>query len=210
MRDLHPSRRGTGPRTRRSPLRLALRARRSADRRAPQHTPQTVLSATSAQARAAITAKTQASTYETGPYSATGCPIRWTPARARRSASRYLPVRSRCLHPGQQQGRGWPSSSSSCIRRMRRSRVVCCLASSTQQMNSLRAKGVMSFQASNAAVLAISASRRSAGSVCTTPPGTRWLLTRQRSRRARFTIPQRASRLPLSDGGRRRQRLRNG
>jgi len=58
--------------------------------------------------------------------------------------------------------------------------LVCCLASSTQQMNSLRAKGVMSFQASSAVVLAINALRRSAGSGCTTPPGTRWLLTRQR------------------------------
>jgi hypothetical protein len=35
---------------------------------------------------------------------------------------------------------------------------------------------VMSFQASCAVGLAISASRRSAGSVCATPPGTRWLL----------------------------------
>ena len=59
---------------------------------------------------------------------------------------RYLLARSRCLHPGQQQGRRWPSSSSSRVRRMRRSRVVSCLASSTQQMNSLRAKGVMSFR----------------------------------------------------------------
>jgi hypothetical protein len=33
---------------------------------------------------------------------------------------------------------------------MRRFRVVSCLASSTQQMNSLRAKGVMSFHASSA------------------------------------------------------------
>jgi hypothetical protein len=120
------------------------------------------------------------SAYETNPCSATGCPIRWTPSRYRRTASRYLAARSRCLHPGQQQGRRWPSSSSSWVRRMRRSRVVSCLASSTQQMNSLRAKGVMSFQASSAVVLAISASRRSAGSVCTTPPGTRWPLTGQR------------------------------
>ncbi len=89
----------------------------------------------------------------------------------------YLPVRSRCLHPGQQQGRRWPSSSSSWVRRMRRSRVISCLASSTQQMNSLRARGVMSFQASSAVGLAISASRRSPGSLCTTPPGTRGLLT---------------------------------
>jgi hypothetical protein len=43
-------------------------------------------------------------------------------------------------------------------------------------MNSLRAKGVMSFQAASAVELAISASRRSAGSLCTTPPGTRALL----------------------------------
>jgi len=89
----------------------------------------------------------------------------------------YLPVRARCLHPGQQQGRRWPSSSSSWVRRMRRSRVVSCLASSTQQMNSLRANGVMSFQASSAVALAISALRRSTGSLCTTPPGTRWPLT---------------------------------
>jgi len=89
----------------------------------------------------------------------------------------YLPVRSRCLHPGQQQGRRWPSSSSSSVRRMRRSRVISCLASSTQQMNSLRARGVMSFQASRAVGLAISALRRSPGSLCTNPPGTRGLLT---------------------------------
>jgi hypothetical protein len=73
------------------------------------------------------------------------------------NAGRYLPVRSRCLHPGQQQGRRWPSSSSSWVRRMRRSRVLSCLASWTQQMNSLRAKGVMSFQATSAVALAISA-----------------------------------------------------
>ncbi len=34
---------------------------------------------------------------------------------------------------------------------MRRCRVLSCLASSTQQMNSLRASGVMSFQAASAA-----------------------------------------------------------
>src|SRR5665213_2913066 len=89
----------------------------------------------------------------------------------------YLPVRSRCLHPGQQQGRRWPSSSSSLVRRIRRSRVISCFASSTQQMNSLRASGVMSFQASSAVELAVSASRRSPGSWCTAPPGTRGVLT---------------------------------
>jgi hypothetical protein len=91
----------------------------------------------------------------------------------------YLPVGSRWLHPGQQHGRRWPSSSSSWVRRMRRLRVICCLASSTQQMNSLRAKGVMSFQAARAVELAISALRRSSGSLCTTPPGTRLLVTEE-------------------------------
>jgi hypothetical protein len=60
---------------------------------------------------------------------------------------------------------------------MRRTRVTSCFASSTQQMNSLRARGVMSFQASSAVDLAISALRRSRGSWCTTPPGTGELLT---------------------------------
>ncbi len=43
-----------------------------------------------------------------------------------------------------------PSWSSSWVRRMRRSRVFSCFASSTQQMNSLRPSGVMSFQSSSA------------------------------------------------------------
>jgi hypothetical protein len=44
-------------------------------------------------------------------------------------------------------------------------------------MNSLRARGVMSFQALSAVGLAASALRRSTGSLCTTPPGTRVVLT---------------------------------
>ncbi len=88
------------------------------------------------------------------------------------SAGCDLPVRSRCLHPGQQHGRRWPSSNSSCVRRIRRSRVMSCFASSTQQMNSFRARGVISLQASRAAGLAMSALRRSSGSLCTAPPGT--------------------------------------
>ena len=70
-----------------------------------------------------------------------------------------------------------PSSSSSLVRRIRRSRVAAFLASSTQQMNSLRAKGVMSFQARRAGSSATKASRRSAGSLWTVPPGTRWTFT---------------------------------
>jgi len=40
---------------------------------------------------------------------------------------------------------------------MRRSRVTSCLASLTQRMNYFRARGVMSFEASSALRLAISA-----------------------------------------------------
>ena len=50
---------------------------------------------------------------------------RWARAPGRRGewsqAGRYLPVRSPCLHTGQQQGRRRPSSSSCRVRRMRRS-----------------------------------------------------------------------------------------
>lgn len=113
--------------------------------------------------------------------STSGCPSRCGGCARRNSfltgsrlngdwrVDRYLPLRSRWLQPGQQQGRRAPSSSSSCVRRMRRSRVTCCLAFSTQQMNSLRAKGVMSRHASSAAGFASSALRRSSGSSCTTP-----------------------------------------
>lgn len=96
-----------------------------------------------------------------------------------RYAKTQAPVRSRCLHPGQQQGRRWPASSSSWVLRMRRCRVTSCFASSTQQMNSLRASGVMSRHAASAAAFASNASRKSAGSLCTTPPGTRLLVTEQ-------------------------------
>ena len=84
-------------------------------------------------------------------------------------------MRSRCLHPGQQQGLRMPSSNSSWVRRMRRVRVAACLASSTQQMNSLRASGVMSFHAASAVGFAASADCRSAGISWTTPPGIVWL-----------------------------------
>ena len=45
---------------------------------------------------------------------------------------------------------------------MRRSRVIACFASSTQQMNSLRARGVMSLQAASAAELASTLGHRKA------------------------------------------------
>ena len=110
----------------------------------------------------------------------------------------HSPVRSRCLHPGQQQGRRWPSSSSSWVLRMRRFRVISCFASSTQQMNSLRAKGVMSLQAASAVEFAISASRRSTGSLCTTPPGTRLLVTEESRSASRLRRSSGSSSVPLS------------
>jgi len=54
---------------------------------------------------------------------------------------------------------------------MRRSRVSMSLASSTQQIHSFLARGVMSFQATSAVALEVSAFFRSAGSLCTVPPG---------------------------------------
>lgn len=94
----------------------------------------------------------------------------------------YRPVRSRCVHPGQQHGRRRPPSSSSRVRRMRRCRVAACLASSTQQMNSLRPRGVRSFQVARTVASALSAWRRSAGRSCTTPPGISWISPGSRRR----------------------------
>ena len=91
--------------------------------------------------------------------------------RKRQCGGAQLPVRSRCLQPGQQHGRRMPSSSSSRVRRMRRSRVLACLASSTQQMNSLRARGVMSCQASSAAGVSFNPSQRSRGKFVHHPAG---------------------------------------
>jgi hypothetical protein len=48
----------------------------------------------------------------------------------------------RWMHPAQQHGRFLPSNSAPCVRTMRRCRVAGCLASSTQQMNSFRPRGV--------------------------------------------------------------------
>jgi hypothetical protein len=65
--------------------------------------------------------------------STVACSI-WSTSRPSAEFSRsprpYLPERSRCLHPGQQQGRRMPSSSSSRVRRIGRSRVAPFLASS--------------------------------------------------------------------------------
>src|SRR5262245_24460305 len=59
-------------------------------------------------------------------------------------------------------------------------------------MNSLRAKGVMSIHAASAVAFVSSAARRSAGSLCTTPPGTRLLVVMSVSSPALTTAEQRA------------------
>ena len=100
-----------------------------------------------------------------------------------------LPVRSRCLQPGQQQGRRIPSLSSSRVRRMRRSGSSACLASSTQQMNSLRASGVMSFQATRA--VASRDQRACAGPSEACAPHRRALARCSSDRRYRPPVPER-------------------
>ena len=79
----------------------------------------------------------------------------------------------RCGQPGQQQGRRIPSLScehtlSTCCRL-----VSSFLTEMVQQIHSLRASGVMSSQAASAFASEVSAFRRSAGRLCTTPSGIR-------------------------------------
>ena len=54
-----------------------------------------------------------------------------------------------------------------------RSRVMSCLASSTEQMNSLRTIGAVSFPASSAVGWRSAPGAKCPGSLCTTSPGTR-------------------------------------
>ena len=76
----------------------------------------------------------------------------------------------RCGQPGQQQGRRIPSLSSE------HTLSTCCrlvssfLTEMVQQIHSLRASGVISSQAASAFASDVSAFRRSAGRLCTTPP----------------------------------------
>src|SRR5579872_685308 len=74
------------------------------------------------------------------------------------------------MQPIQQQGRRFPSRSSSHVLWMRRLLVSICLAFSTQQMNSLRASGVMSSHRASTFGSATSAVRKSVGILCTVPP----------------------------------------
>jgi len=88
----------------------------------------------------------------------------------------YLPVRSRCLHPGQQQGRRWPSLQFLLGPANAPFSVISCLASSDQQMNYRCGPERDVLPSIQCVGLATSALSRSAGSLCTTPPGTRVLV----------------------------------
>jgi hypothetical protein len=93
-----------------------------------------------------------------------------TPLHRTISRARITPHNlHRCGQPGQQHGRRIPSLSSE------HTLSTCCrlvssfLTEMVQHIHSLRASGVMSSQAASALASDASASRRSAGRLCTTP-----------------------------------------
>lgn len=82
---------------------------------------------------------------------------------------------SRWGQPAQQQGRRFPSLSSVHTRSIRLRLVSGFLASSTQQIHSLRASGVISSQFDSATLSEMRAFRKSSGTLCTTPLETSFL-----------------------------------
>ena len=78
-------------------------------------------------------------------------------------------VFQRCGHPGQQQGRRMPLCILSIPTSIRRLRVASCFAEVTQQIHSLRARGVKAGQTLLATASNSMAFRKSAGSLCTVP-----------------------------------------
>src|SRR5437588_6810856 len=78
----------------------------------------------------------------------------------------------RWMQPSQQHGRRFPSSSSDCNRWTSCLLVSAFFGQSTQQIHSLRARGVRSCHAARTFGLAIRTRLRSSGTVCTTPPET--------------------------------------
>src|SRR5437773_8090494 len=78
----------------------------------------------------------------------------------------------RWMQPSQQHGRRFPSSSSDCNRRMCWLLVSAFFGQSTQQIHSLRARGVRSCHAARTFGLAIRTRLKSTGTVCTTPSET--------------------------------------
>src|SRR6202140_1741103 len=75
----------------------------------------------------------------------------------------------RWAHPGQQQGRRFPSLRLEQPHSIRRLLVSAFLADSIQHIHSLRASGVISSHAVNACGSDVSAFFKSAGSLWTTP-----------------------------------------
>src|SRR3984893_2246908 len=75
----------------------------------------------------------------------------------------------RWMQPSQQQGRRFPSNSSDCNRWMCWLLVSAFFGQSTQQIHSLRARGVRSSHAARTFGLAIRTRLKSTGTVCTTP-----------------------------------------
>jgi hypothetical protein len=82
---------------------------------------------------------------------------------------------SRCGQPAQQQGRRFPSLSSVYTLFIRLCLVSGFLASSIQQIHSLRASGVISSQFDSATLSEMRAFRKSSGTQCTTPLETSFL-----------------------------------
>src|SRR6266852_295832 len=76
----------------------------------------------------------------------------------------------RCVQPSQQHGRRFPSSSSDRNRSMCWLLVSAFFGQSTQQIHSLRARGVRSSHAASAFGVAIKRRLKSIGTVWTTPP----------------------------------------
>lgn len=74
----------------------------------------------------------------------------------------------RCLHPAQQHGRRFPSISSVRTRSICRSLVSGFLTEITQQIHSLRARGVMFSHLASVAGSEAKVFRKSAGSLCVT------------------------------------------
>jgi hypothetical protein len=76
------------------------------------------------------------------------------------------------MHPIQQQGRRLPSVSSVIVRLTWFTLVAGVFTSVVQQIHSFRASGVMLSQAASAFGEAVSAFRKSVGSLCATPSET--------------------------------------
>src|SRR6202171_3077108 len=76
----------------------------------------------------------------------------------------------RWMQPSQQHGRRFPSNSSDCNRWMCWLLVTAFFGQTTQQIHSLRARGVRSSHAARTFGLAVRTRLKSTGTVCATPP----------------------------------------